>query len=114
MSYLQKLENLTEKQKSEPKPSSKEILQMSLSKFASRDLAVEIYSEVLRCKIWFCSNTDMAKQIKGDDPTAVCYTAGELQKLIELNPSKDFLKKIHDTKSVFKNSKIIQTNNIRF
>jgi len=82
---------------------------IKISEFKMRNLAVEIYSEILNENIWFCSNTDMAKQIKGDDPTAICYTADELQKIIELNPSEGFLKKIHDTKTVFENSKIIKT-----
>jgi len=77
-----------------------------LSEFKKRNIAVEIYSQVLDEKIWFCSNTDMTKQIKEDDPTAVCYTADELINLIELNPSKDLLKKIHDTKTVFNHSKL--------
>ncbi len=76
-------------------------------------MAVEVYSEFLDEKIWFCSNTDMAKQIKEDDPGAVCYTTDELQKLIELNPSKEFLEKIHNTKSVFEDSRIIKTKNIK-
>jgi len=79
-----------------------------LSEFKKCNMAVEVYSEFLDEKIWFCSNTDMAKQIKGDDPEAVCYTAVELEKLIDLNPSKEFLKKVHNAKSVFKNSTLIQ------
>ncbi|MCH7950921.1 MAG: hypothetical protein E2O72_04990 [Candidatus Dadabacteria bacterium] len=79
-----------------------------LSEFKKCNMAVEVYSEFLDEKIWFCSNTDMAKQIKGDDPSAVCYTTDELQKLIELNPSKEFLQKIHETKKVFNPSRIIE------
>ncbi len=79
-----------------------------LSEFKKCNMAVEVYSEFLDEKIWFCSNTDMAKQIKGDDPSAVCYTTDELQKLIELNPSKEFLKNIHETKKVFNPSRIIE------
>jgi len=73
-------------------------------------MAVEIYSKVLNENIWFCSNTDMAKQIIEDDPNAVCYAADELQKLIELCPDENFLRKIHNAKSVFNRSKIIKTN----
>lgn len=79
-----------------------------LSEFKKCNMAVEVYSEFLDEKIWFCSNTDMAKQIKEDDPSAVCYTTDELQKLIELNPSKEFLQKIHETKKVFNPSRIIE------
>jgi len=48
----------------------------------------------------------MVDQIQNDDPGAVCYTADELKRLVELNPSKDFLKKIHDTKTVFNESNL--------
>ena len=84
----------------------KSIPDLPITKFSKMDIAVEIHSEILNENIWFCSNTDMAKQIKEDDPEAVCYTADELQKLIELNPSKDFLKKVHSTKTIFENSKL--------
>ncbi len=80
---------------------------LSIERFSQLNIGVEIYSKVLDEKIWFCSNTDMAKQIKGDDPTAITYTSSELKRLIELGPSKDFLKKIHDTKTVFNPSKFI-------
>jgi len=85
-----------------------EVCGISIDEFRKRNIAVEIYSKVLDEKIWFCSNTDMAKQIKGDDPSAVCYTTDELQKLIELNSSKEFLKNIHETKKVFNPSRIIE------
>lgn len=68
--------------------------------------------EILNKNAWLCSNKEMVDQISGDDRTAICYTIGELQKLIELNPSKDFLKKVHDVKSVFEDSRIIKTKNI--
>jgi len=79
---------------------------LSIERFSRLNIGVEIYSEILNENIWFCSNEAMAKQILEDDPTAVCYTAEELQKLIELDPSKDFLKKIHDIKTVFNPSKL--------
>lgn len=82
---------------------------IDLSEFKRRSIAVEIYSEILNENIWFCSNEEMADQIQHDDQEAVCYTADELIKLIELNPSKEFLKKIHNTKTIFKNSKILKT-----
>ena len=81
---------------------------LSIERFSQLNIGVEIYSKVLDEKIWFCSNTDMAKQILEDDPTAVCYTAYELQNLIGLNPNVDLLKTIHDTKTVFNPSKLIE------
>jgi len=53
----------------------------------------------------------MAEEVLEDDRTATAYTLDELIKLIELSPSKEFLKKIHDTKTVFEDSKIIKTIN---
>ena len=84
---------------------------IKISEFKKRNIAVEVYSEILNENVWFCSNEEMVKQILEDDSNAVCYTANELQKLIELNPSKDFLKKIHDTKTVFDDSTIVKTIN---
>ena len=81
---------------------------ISINEFKKRKIGIEIYSEILNENIWFCSNKEMVDQISEDDPTAICYTTGELQKLIELNPSKDFLKKIHNVKTVFDNSRIIE------
>jgi len=48
----------------------------------------------------------MVEEVLEVDQTAVCYTADELQKLIELNPSEELLKKIHNAKSVFNHSKL--------
>jgi len=81
---------------------------IKLSEFKMRNLAIEIYSEILNENIWFCSNKEMVNHIMEDDPTAVCYTADELQKLIELNPCENFLKGIHYTKTVFNYSKLIE------
>ena len=85
-----------------------EVCGISINEFKKRKIGIEIYSKVLNENIWFCSNEGMAKQIKEDDPTAVCYTSDEIGKLIELNPSKDLLKQIHDTKTVFNPSKLIE------
>jgi len=84
----------------------KSIPDLPITKFSKMDIAVEIHSEILNENIWFCSNQTMVDQLLEDDPTAVCYTADELQKLIELNPSKEFLKKINDIKTVFNHSKL--------
>lgn len=84
----------------------KEVEQLKLSEFARRDMAVEIYSEVLGCNLWLCSNDEMAAQIKEDVPRAVCYTCEELRQLVSLNPDPESLKKIHDAKAFMPNSKI--------
>lgn len=84
---------------------------LSIERFSQMNIAIEIRSKVLEENIWFCSNEEMVKQISEDDPTTICYTADELQKIIELDPSEGFLRKIHNTKTIFENSKIIQTIN---
>ena len=87
-----------------------------LSEFKKCNMAVEVYSEFLDEKIWFCSNTDMAKQIKEDDPEAVCYTTAELYELKELSllePSNEMLKGINNVKAVFEDSRIIKTKNLK-
>jgi len=90
----------------------KEIEQRQLEKIETdqrRSIGVQIFSEVLNENIWFCSDEEMVDQIQNDDLGAVCYTANELSKLIDLDPSKEFLKKIHNAKSVFEDSRIIKT-----
>jgi len=82
---------------------------MSFSEFKDCGFAVKVFSSVLNCHVWFCPDEQIVEEILEDDPTAVCYTPDELQKLIELDPSEEFLKKIHNTKSVFDNSRIIDT-----
>ena len=75
---------------------------LSIERFSQMNIAIEIRSKVLEENIWFCSNEEMVKQISEDDPTAVCYTADELQKIIELDPSEDFLKKFITQKPCLK------------
>jgi len=82
---------------------------LPLSVFEKRDLAVETYSEVLDCTIWLCSNNSMVRQIKQDNPGAVCYTTKELEKLIELNPKPDDIKNVNEAKKVFPGATIIET-----
>ena len=82
-----------------------------LSEFEKREIAVEIYSELLKCNIWLCSDEDMADQIKMDSPGAVCYTTHELRDIIKLNPSPESLKKINEAKGTFPGSSIISTEN---
>jgi len=88
----------------EQKNNSKNILpisELTINEFAKRNLAIPLYSEILKEEIWFCSNESMVQKIKQDNPDAVCYTASELLELIRLNPSRESLKKIHLSKSTF-------------
>jgi len=79
------------------------------STFKERDLAFQVYSEVLKCKVWFCSNDAMAKQVINDDPEAITYTADELTRLLKHNPSPEGLNSINNEKKVFKESTIIES-----
>ncbi len=86
-----------------------EILGINIPEFAMRNLGLQIHSEVLGRKIWFCSNEKMASQIKKDDPGAVTYTVEEMRELIRLKPTSEELKQIHEAKSVFNGSRIIES-----
>ena len=96
MSYwVEKLEKLIdENKKQEPKLKVRDIPELPLSKFAGRNLAFEIYSNVLKCNVWFCSNKDMVKQLKKDNPEAICYTTEELRNLIDRKVTYEGLKQI--------------------
>lgn len=78
-----------------------DITLIRLSEFERRDIAVEIYSEVLDVNLWLCSNDKIAAQIRKDAPEQVCYTADELRHLLNLNPSSRGLIKIHEVKNIF-------------
>ena len=84
------------------------ILSMRLSEFAKRNMAIEIYSEVLGRSFWLCFNELMALQVKEDYPDTVTYTVDEMRELIRLNPNTESLRSIHNVKSVFGNSRLIE------
>lgn len=112
MSYwLDKFEAIIDEQKQkETELSIEEIPSITLAEFARRDMAVEIYSELLNCKLWLCSNDEMTVQIKRDAPGAVCYTVSELRELIRLKPGLESLRSVHDIKVIFPCSTIKETN----
>lgn len=85
------------------------LLGLKLSEFSKRDLAIEVYSNFLSCKIWLCSNEEMATQIKKDDPETVCYTIDELRELIRLNPTPEDIKRVHEAKTMFSGSTVIES-----
>jgi len=89
-------------------PDSHEVPEISLNEFARCNIALKIYSIVLNCHVCFCPDEQMVEEILEDDPSAITYTSSELQKLIELNPNEDFLRRIHETKKVFNPSRIIE------
>lgn len=103
MSYwVEKFDEVAERLKQEETPATVEgISGTTLTEFARRDIAVEIYSEVLECNLWLCSNNKIAAQIRKDAPGQVCYTADELRHLLNLNPRPEDLIKVHNTKNIF-------------
>jgi len=112
MSYwVNKLDELIERQKNAEIPLTIEsISDITLSEFARREIAVEIYSEYLDCTLWLCSNSEMANQLRRDDPDKTCYTLEEIKHLLSLNPSIESLKQIHEAKVTFPSSKIGDSN----
>ncbi len=85
------------------------ISQLKLSELSKRNMAIEIYSEILERTVWLCSNELMALQVKEDDPEAVCFTVDEMKQLIKLQPTPEELRRLYDVKSVFNGSKIIES-----
>lgn len=85
------------------------ISKMTLLELSKRDMAIEIYSEILGCNIWLCNDEEMASQIKRDDPRAITYTVDEIRRLLSLKVSPEEIKRIHDAKSVFEGSKIVDS-----
>ncbi len=106
MSYwLDKIDALVAQQKKMEAPLTLEgIPGITLAEFARRNLAVEIYSELLRSTFWLCSNDQMFSQIEEDAPGSVCYTVDEMRELIDLDPSPVDLQKIQDAKITFTSS----------
>jgi hypothetical protein len=109
MSYLEIIDRVLEKQRKEQAaPQKADISLLRLSELARRNIAIKIYSDILGCEFWLCSNADMVAQVKQDDPGAAIYTVDEMRKLIRLNPDRESLTGIHNIKSVFENSRLIE------
>ena len=88
---------------------SQRLEKLTLKELAKRDIAFQVYSEVLKCEVWFCSNDIMAKQVMRDDSEAITYTADELTRLLKHNTSREELNSINNVKKVLKQSKIIES-----
>ncbi len=106
MSYLDKLDELIGENK-DNKPD--QILLLRLSELAKREMAVKVYSEILGCEVWLCGSARIALQIREDDPEAITYTVREMRELIKLNPSPEDLKNMHNAKTVFPGSRIVDS-----
>jgi len=87
-------------------PNIDHILNIKFSELESHNLGIKIYSDIVGSEVWLCTNDSIAFQVKHDDPGSVIYTLDELKRLIQDKVSSDDLKKIHDAKTVFSNSKI--------
>ena len=104
---------INEERELSPKIEAEGIISLRLSEFSRKNMAIEIYSEVIGCNLWLCSDQEMKEQIMRDAPGQVCYTARELWRLVKLNPAQKDLKRIHDLKEVFPKSHIKNTNNTK-
>jgi len=52
---------------------------ISIEEFSKTNLAVEIYSDILKENIWFCPNEKVIEQVQGDHQIATCYLPNELK-----------------------------------
>ncbi len=85
---------------------SNKVPEINLTEFARCNVELMVFSSVLNCHVWFCPDEQMVEEVLEDDSTAVCYTGQELKELINIDPSEDLLKKIHEVKTVFNYSKL--------
>lgn len=60
MSYLEIIDRVLEKQKKEKATPQRDISLLRLSELGKRNIAIEIYSEILGSTFWLCSNELMA------------------------------------------------------
>jgi len=79
---------------------------MALEEFGKSKLAIKVQSTVINKITWFVSNESVAADLRKEG--FVCYTAKELERLTRKQFSPDELKKIHEVKTVFPGSNIIQ------
>lgn len=104
---------LTEKQRvqqnTDPLPNLEQILGMRISELAKRNIALKIYSEVLGYEIWLCGTEEMSNQLTQDNPETTIYTANEMRNLLRLYPTPEVIKRIHNVKSLFNRSRILET-----
>lgn len=60
------------------------------------NIAIKIHSEISGHEIWFCSNEEMAREIKRRNLKARTYTINEIKEAIELAPDSQVLKQLQD------------------
>lgn len=112
---LKEKQRLGQKDNSEIRESGSSLhyrLLLRLSELAKRNIALKIFSQILGCEIWLCGNEKMAFQVKQDDPEAITYTVDEMRKIMKLNPTPEDIKRIHNLKSIFNGSRILESTSI--
>jgi hypothetical protein len=92
------------------KPGVVNLRLLTLTELSRRNMAVEVYSELLGQTIWLCSNEEMVSHVLADDPQAVCYTAEEIRQLLRLRPTPGDIKRIHEVKTAFPESSIVKSS----
>ena len=79
-----------------------EVASMELTEFAKRNLAIQVYSELLGQQMCFVSNQEIRKKVAKEGlPT---YLPHELEHLITVKATSDEIKKIHMIKELFPES----------
>lgn len=107
--WLDKLEKAKAEIKRKETPATVEgISDMRFSELEKRNLAVEIYSEILGYSVWLCGNGKMVNQLQEDAPDALVFTVPEFRHLLELNPGPEALKQIFTVKKAFPGSAIVE------
>ncbi len=109
MSYLEIIDRILEKQIKEEATPQGDISLLRLSELAKRNMGIKIFSEILGCDIWLCSNEQMALSVRQDNPETVTYTVKEMREILRLRPTPDDIKHIHNAKNVLNGSKIVPT-----
>ena len=91
---------------SDHQPSKQSVENMTLKDFSRSGLAVKVDSSLLGETVLFVSDETVAEKVK--EAGFTCYSARELAWLTRKQPAPDVLRKIHEVKTVFPGSTILQ------
>lgn len=89
----------------EPTIIKDQIVNKTLKEFSENNLAIKVYSEVLKKEISFVSNEEMKNQLKEGE--LVTYLPHELEHLVKLRATPEEINKIHMIKEIFPKSEIV-------
>lgn len=78
---------------------------MPLDKFGKSNMAIKVYSELLREEIWIVSNEEMKNKVA--DEGLVVFLPHEIQHLTKIRAATDEIKKIHMVKKTFLGSDFV-------